>query len=146
MRNIDIERMMRIINFMEIELSDLKGFKRIEYREYQEDRDKRRSLERCIENVVNASLDIAKILLASQDSEIPDTYRQYFMILSASGLIAESSASRLAEGVGLRNILAHQYLDIRWRSIKKFLSENIEIYFEWLEIARRLVKSNDNTL
>jgi len=90
----------------------------------------------------NASLDIAKILLASQESEIPDTYRQYFMSLSSSGFIPESSASRLAEGVGLRNILAHQYLDIRWKSVKKFLSETVETYFEWLEIARRLVKSS----
>ena len=142
MRKADNERLMRIINFMELELNDLKRFTQIGYGEYQEDRDKRRNLERCIENVVNASLDIAKILLASQESEIPDTYRQYFMSLSASGLIPESSASRLAEGVGLRNILAHQYLDIRWKSVKKFLSETVEAYFEWLEIARRLVKSS----
>jgi len=142
MRKADNERLMRIINFMELELNDLKRFTQIEYGEYQEDRDKRRNLERCIENVVNASLDIAKILLASQESEIPDTYRQYFMSLSSSGFIPESSASRLAEGVGLRNILAHQYLDIRWKSVKKFLSETVETYFEWLEIARRLVKSS----
>jgi len=72
MRKADNERLMRIINFMELELNDLKRFTQIEYGEYQEDRDKRRNLERCIENVVNASLDIAKILLASQESEIPD--------------------------------------------------------------------------
>jgi len=82
---------MRIIDFMELELNDIKGFTRIEYREYHEDRNKRRNLERCIENIVNDSLDIAKILLASQDSEIPDTYRQYFTSLSTSRLIPEGN-------------------------------------------------------
>jgi len=52
MRKSDNERLMRIINFMELELNDLKRFTQIGYGEYQEDRDKRRNLERCIENVV----------------------------------------------------------------------------------------------
>ncbi|MEW6619476.1 MAG: DUF86 domain-containing protein [bacterium] len=124
---------------MEIELSDLSNFFDLDYKTYQEDRNKRRSLERCIENIVNASLDIAKIILVSENKEIPDTYKEYFLNLSTMGLISNNLSQNLAEGTKLRYILAHQYLDIRWDSIKKFLSNKGKEYQEWLKITKQLV-------
>ncbi len=134
-----IERLGRIFDFMEVELGDLSNFFNLDYKTYQEDRNKRRNLERCIENIVNASLDIAKIILVSENREIPDTYKEYFLSLGTSGLISDNLSQRLAEGTKLRNILAHQYLDIRWNSIKEFLSNKGEEYKEWLKTTKELV-------
>lgn len=67
----DSERLMRIIDFLETELADFSHFENITKKRYLQDNDFRRNVERFIENMVNASIDIAKILLASEKKRIP---------------------------------------------------------------------------
>ena len=38
----------------------------------------------------------------------------------------------LSEWVRLRNIIAHEYLDIRWASIEKFIREAAPLYRDFL--------------
>ena len=116
------ERLARICVFLATELGDLQGFLGTRQADYQSDGNLRRNLERCIENVVNASLDIAKILLVSEGLPIPPTYKEYFLQLPAlSGFLDEALAEDLARWARLRNVLAHEYLDVRWRRIREFL-------------------------
>jgi len=42
--------------------------------------------------------------------------------------------------VRLRNIIAHEYLDMRWASIKKFISETEPLYKEFLEKVKAYLK------
>lgn len=123
------ERLTRILDFLLTELNDIKGFsKALNYSIYQGNRTKRRDVERCIENIVNSSLDIAKIILVYKDITIPDTYKDYFLKLSAVKLVSGATANGLAKWVKLRNILAHEYLDIRWNNIKEFINKGWECY------------------
>ena len=116
------ERLARICVFLETELGDLRGFLGTRQADYRADRNLRRNLDRCIENIVNASLDIAKILLASEGLTIPPTYKEYFLQLPAvGGFLDGSAADDLARWARLRNILAHEYLDARWPRIREFL-------------------------
>lgn len=90
------------------------------YKEYQEDRDLRRNLERWIENCVMSALDISKIILSSEHRDIPQTYKD--MLREFGALFAnESFADSFSEYENLRNILAHEYLDLRWGKIQSFL-------------------------
>lgn len=133
------ERILRIVDFLNLELNDLKKkFLNVSKTDYFKDRDLRRNLERCIENIVNASIDIAKILVINIDKPIPDTYREYFYSLLPE-INDEALIESLAEGVSLRNILAHQYLDIRWPKVKRFLGES-EIYKNFLDRLENIVK------
>lgn len=140
LRKVDIERLLKIIDFLQTELSDIEKYKGLSVGVYKEDREKRRSVERWIENIVNASLDIAKVIIVAKDKEIPDTYKEYFIEISGAGLIDEGIAEKLAEGVKIRNILAHQYLDVKWDNIKKFISDGYKVYFDLLSAAKRFVK------
>lgn len=133
----DKERLGRIIDFAEAELKDLKDkFLNLNFNAYNQDSDKRRSLERCIENIVNASLDIAKIILVGNGLPIPDKYKDYFINLSNAELINGDIAKTIADCVKLRNILAHQYLDIRWESIKRFLSRDWIAYEKFIDSVK----------
>lgn len=133
----DKERLGRISDFLQAELKDLGvKFVSINYKVYASDSDTRRNLERCIENIVNASLDIAKIVLINENLPIPDNYREYFLALYTANLIDEKMANVLADGTRLRNILAHQYLDIRWDRIKEFLSSGYKAYEELLKFSK----------
>lgn len=133
----DKERLIRILDFLDAELKDLKAkFLALDYQTYQRDRDKRRNMERCLENIVNSSLDLAKIILINENLPIPATYREYFLELVSTNLIAEENAERLASGVKLRNVLAHQYLDIKWDSIKRFLQEDWKSYPLFVQVIK----------
>ncbi|CEP67375.1 Protein of unknown function DUF86 [Moorella glycerini] len=115
----------RRLRFMAAELEDLKAYGEMDYFQYQSDRKSRRDVERIIENLVNAALDIAKILIAGEDLEVPETYRQAFIRLGEAGIIDKELALALAEKARTRNILVHQYLDIKWELIKDFLATGV---------------------
>lgn len=136
----DRERLAKIVEFAMGELSDLKAkFLRVDRPTYETNRDLRRNLERCVENIVNASLDMAKILLVADNLPIPDTYRQYFEALATAGIISKDASQAMGHGVTLRNVLAHHDLDIRWRSIGRFLSADWPHYEAFLAIVRQRI-------
>ncbi len=141
LRRTDIERLLKIIDFCEAELSDIEKYKGLTLLIYKEDREKRRSVERWIENIVNASLDIAKVILVAKNKELPDTYKEYFLEICSIGLINEETAEKLAEGVKIRNILAHQYLDLKWGNIERFILDGYKAYLDLLILSKKFIKN-----
>lgn len=133
-------RLIKHINFLENEIKDYEGFKRLSWEEYNKERDKRRNVERWIENILNSSIDIAKIILASENISLPDTYKEVVSSLSLVSIFNKESMENLSEWVKLRNIISHEYLDIRWNSIKKFIQETEQVYFDFLEKVKIYIK------
>jgi len=111
------------IDFIETELKDLDEYRNLDFATYSKNRKVRRDVERIIENIVNAVIDIGKIILAGEEIALPDTYREIFIKLGDSGLIDARLAAGLSGLARLRNILAHQYLDIKWEMIKDFIAQ-----------------------
>jgi uncharacterized protein YutE (UPF0331/DUF86 family) len=135
-------RLAKIIDFAEAELNDLKDkFRSADFKKYTSDREFARNIERCLENIVNASLDIAKIVLVNEKLPIPDTYREYFLSLYTGNLVNEKTANILADGVRLRNVLAHQYLDTRWDRIKKILTKDWQTYEQFFGFIKKDILS-----
>lgn len=131
----DRERLIRYVDFMESELSDFPKFSKVDWRAYNEDRDLRRNLERWIENMVNCSIDIAKVILASKERRIPATYKEILRELGSIEPFDEAFGDSVSQWVSLRNILDKSvHLNIRWISIKKFIKTSEPIY-------RQLVKT-----
>jgi uncharacterized protein YutE (UPF0331/DUF86 family) len=124
------------ISFIETELNDLGEYQTLDFNTYARDRKVRRDVERIIENIVNATIDIGKIILAGEDIELPDTYREIFIKLKDRGLIDTRLAGSLSDLARLRNILAHQYLDIKWEMIKDFINQGSTEVTTFLSITR----------
>ncbi len=133
------ERLLRISDFLEAECEDFPKFKTLTWEEYQNNRSKRREVERWIENIVNASLDIAKILLASERKPIPQTYQEMLRNLAALEGFEASLAEGLSPWVKLRNILAHQYLDLRWEQIRRFIKDSPNAYSSLINRVKTLL-------
>ncbi|QGP92765.1 hypothetical protein MGLY_21550 [Neomoorella glycerini] len=134
----------RRLRFIATELEDIKAYAQMDYFQYQSDRKSRRDVERIIENLINAALDIAKILIAGEDLEVPETYRQAFIQLGEAGIIDKELALALAEKARTRNILAHQYLDIKWELIKDFLATGIANMEQFKQqVEQRLITLRD---
>lgn len=117
------------ILFLDNELVEFNKFKTYTQQKYLEERDAKRNMERWIENIVNCSLDISKILLASEHKEPPDTYKKVFLHLQFLPHFSQDLAEMLMQWADLRNILAHEYLDLRWQQIKNFIDQS-EIYWQ----------------
>ena len=127
---IDRSRLMRIVDFLQDELTDAPRFAQMDIGRYSSDRDFRRSVERWVENLVNASIDAAKILLAGERRPVPQTYRESVEMLSTvEGLRLEEAVTlRLAANTRIRNMLAHEYLDLRFGRINAVVDHAAESY------------------
>lgn len=117
------EDVARRIDFIRIQLKDLEQFKGLEWKTYSEDRNLQRNVERLVENVANASIDICKIMLVGEDIELPNSYKEIIFKLGEVRVLTPELAKKVAEYAGLRNFLAHQYLDLRWEKIKAFIKD-----------------------
>ncbi|MEW6104103.1 MAG: HepT-like ribonuclease domain-containing protein [bacterium] len=124
--------------FLENEFGDIEKFKGFTWEEYSNDRSKRRDVERWIENIVMASLDIAKIILASEKKRLPNAYKE---TLEQFGLFyfEEEFAKRLSSFAALRNIVVHEYLDINWMRIKDFIKNGEELYPRFIEKVKEFI-------
>lgn len=120
----DREHLQRAVEFLEEELKDFGKFKTLTWQEYQNDRSKKRDLERWAEQLINSMIDISQLILASERKVIPETYKM--MVLNL-GVITPFNRGDLCEKLSrwteLRNVLAHEYLDYRWKEISAFIQE-----------------------
>jgi len=129
-------RLLKHINFLESELKDYDTFLPLSWKEYDGDRDKRRNVERWVENIVNSTVDIGKIVLNAEERTLPDTYKETVALLCVVLNFGEEDSRRLSELVRLRNIISHEYLDLRWTSIRRFISETRSLYEDFLNRAK----------
>lgn len=119
----DKERLIKHLEFMAGELGDFQKFTGYTWNDYQFDRDKRRNIERWIENLTNSVIDIAKILIAAENYPMPQSYREILFAFGAK-YFNEEFGKRIERWATLRNVVTHEYLDIKWNTIKAFLSES----------------------
>ena len=103
-------RLIERVQFLKSEYQEIEEFKDLTFQEYREQKGKRRNIERWTENIMNASIDVAKIVLASEKKEIPKTYEQALFNFGLFMGLEEKEAEELSIFARLRNILAHEYL------------------------------------
>jgi uncharacterized protein YutE (UPF0331/DUF86 family) len=129
--------------FLKNELEDFEAFKSLSWEEYSKERAKRRNVERWIENIINSSIDISKTILVSENVSLPDTYRELVATLSLISGFSKENMETLAEWVRFRNIIAHEYLDIRWASIKKFIQEAEPLFTSFTKEVKEYLERED---
>ncbi len=135
-------RLIKHLKFMTDELSDYSIFESLTWEEYRTDRSKRRDAERWIENIVISSIDIAKVILSSEGISLPDTYREIVASLSLVKDFTKKDMVELSKWVRLRNVITHEYLDLKWASINKFVLETKPIYQTFLKQTKNYLSRN----
>jgi uncharacterized protein YutE (UPF0331/DUF86 family)/predicted nucleotidyltransferase len=138
---IDKDRLLRILDFLTSELKDCNSFKDINLDIYIGDSAFRRNVERWIENLVNASIDIAKILISSNKEAVPQTYREIVLRLGSIDQFSKENIKKLSSNTRLRNVLAHEYLDVKYKRISEFVSSAEDVYLRLLESTKKVIES-----
>jgi len=132
----DKDKLLLRVDFLGDQVKELERFRNLTQQEYQNDKDKRRIIERWTENINNALIDIAKIILASEHREMPRSYEETLLKFGILIGFSEETARKFSKFANLRNILAHEYLDILYSKIQNFikefapLHENIKVFLD----------------
>ena len=99
----------------------------------------RMALEHRVFLATQAMVDIAAHIVASRGYGVPGTYREAVVQLGAIGVVPQGVAAAVADAAGLRNAIAHAYLNLDqervftalWKTddLKRFAAA----VWEWLE-------------
>lgn len=113
MHQADKAKLIPHIDYVEKELSFLPEYEReIDWKVYHSLRSKRLEIERWIECLINAALDISKMFLTIAGETVPDTSREILFQIGSRIYRIEAEAEAFSELAKIRNTLAHRYLDI----------------------------------
>lgn len=115
------------LDFLISEMKDWDDYSNLTWKEYSLDRKKRREVERWIENIINSSIDITKLILYMKEIPVPESYTKMVASLDLIETFDPIGKS-LSKWVKLRNVITHEYLDIRWNSIRSFIKEAKPLY------------------
>lgn len=133
----DKTRLLERINFLKQEVAEIDRFQSLSFEEYRKNSTSRREIERWTENVINALIDIAKIVLSSEKKSMPKTYEEALREFAHLAGLPQAHAECFAMMARLRNVLAHEYLDILYDRIRSFLNEFSDYYEKIQEFLKK---------
>lgn len=132
------------LGFIGKNLQKLKRFETMTLAEYLDNSDLQIISERLLEVIIQTSIDINKHLLTQGYQISSITYKESFQQLGDYEILPRKLAKELSSAASLRNVLAHQYLDIDYTelfaSIQKVLLfyplyvQQITQYLDKLEV------------
>ncbi len=79
------------------------------------------SAERDFQVAIQATLDIASIILADQAVKMPRDYKDLFPTLAEIGVLPADLARKLIGMAGFRNVLVHLYLEVDLQRVYRYL-------------------------
>lgn len=135
-------RLLERRQFLDSELQEIDEMKKLSFEEYSQDKMKRRNIDRWVELICNATIDIAKLVLASEKRRMPRSYEQVLLAFGAFLGFSKEEAEKLAEFAELRNILAHEYLEVLYDRIQNFLKDAPEFYKKILTFLENYLETS----
>jgi len=97
-----------------------------------------RNLQICIEVII----DLSNVIISKKDFRIPSTYKETVKILKENKVLEKEFAKKLADLVGLRNIIVHMYADIKSEIIHENLREIVNVLKEALKTLLKYCERN----
>ncbi|NLO55964.1 MAG: DUF86 domain-containing protein [Thermovirga sp.] len=79
-----------------------------------------------LQRAIQASIDLASHIVASEGLGLPETVRENFTLLRDKGLIDPLTASRMEKMTGFRNIAIHNYQALNLEILKSILTKNLK--------------------
>ncbi len=84
------------------------------------------AVERWLQVAVEACVDVATHVVASEGWTPPTSGRAAFLTLAAHGLLDPALAARLGAAVGLRNLLVHDYAEVDLARIAHVVAHDLD--------------------
>jgi uncharacterized protein YutE (UPF0331/DUF86 family) len=92
------------------------------WRDYQEDGKLQKLIDRTVENVLTALVEVCGAFVAERGAA-PDNYADVLRSCARSLKFSHDDQEALAGLAVQRNRLAHRYLDLRWHAVRDFAAK-----------------------
>ncbi len=103
----------------------LKKLQDVPFDDFVSDRIKHLAAEHALQVSIQAVVDICSYLVASLQAAMPSAYRELPQALSKEGIFPKEFADRLADMIGLRNVLVHEYMEVDLRTVHEMVRERL---------------------
>ena len=91
-----------------------------------------------LQRAIQAAIDLASHVIASDGLGLPNTIKENFEILELSGIVSPGTARQMKAMTGFRNIAIHDYRKIDRDILKSILKKNLQdLEIFYMEILRR---------
>jgi len=130
---LDRDFIQRKIALIQDDLKHLAPFEKLTIKEIFDDFKTQAIIERVLERVIGRALDINQHIIAEQGGELERvaTYRDTFIRLADLGIYSREFAEDISKSAGLRNILVHEYNNIKPDLLKKSIGAAIKEFNEY---------------
>lgn len=106
--------------------NELKEMRTVSKQTYLSDTIRQRAAERSLMNAIQACIDLAAHIRATEDLRAKSTSRDDIEALVDAGIITPETGTKLADAVGLRNHLAHRYGDVDHEILYQVLQTDLQ--------------------
>ena len=109
-----------------------------ELHDYQTSPDIKDIAERNLQVAIEACLDIAKIIISTNDLPEPKDNKGVFTVLAEAGILSKKTLQFLVPMAGTRNILVHGYDKVEDSIVFSVIKQHLDNFAEYL----REIKNN----
>ena len=111
-----------------------------ELHDYQMSPDIKDIAERNLQVAIEACLDIAKIIISSNDLPEPKDNKGVFTVLAEAGILSKKTLQFLVPMAGTRNILVHGYDKVEDSIVFSVIKQHLDNFAEYLrEIKKKFL-------
>lgn len=128
---IDTEVIEKKLDVIAENMDYLQNVRKTSINDFTSDFEKIQATKHCIQEAIEACLDIANHIIAAEGFPRAEEYRQFFTTLAEKKVIDKSLAGRLVEMAKFRNLLVHRYGTIQSRELHKILNQNLKDITEY---------------
>lgn len=99
----------RILADLGSHVNDLRSAVDITWEVYKTDKRSRRFVERTLQILIEACIDIAQHIISDDHFREPTSYRDTFAVLAEEGVIGREDLPRFEQMAAFRNLIVHYY-------------------------------------
>ncbi len=106
----------------------------ISYKEFENDKVIQNVVEFNLFIIINQMAEIANHIIVDNDYGIIETLSDGFRVLKQKGYISESNMNNYIKMVGFRNIIAHQYVDLKKEIVFDVIKNKLKDIVEFVNM------------
>lgn len=106
---------------------------------YIQDKRKRKSAERFLQEVIEAACDVNAHVLSEKGLGAPEDYRSGFIRMAQAGILSPSLAQQLAPSASLRNRIVHGYDVLNDHLVFNAIGESILLFPQFIAAIQAMV-------
>lgn len=92
-----------------------------------------------LQMAIKAAIDIALHITTEERAGEPRSYGDAFMVLARHQLLPAELATELKQMAGMRNVIAHQYLDIDLARVRRAVEQDLGDLLTFVSLIRPLL-------